>query len=113
MKNLFKLSLYLMVVISVLACNTYKSAKKSLLEGNYDKVITQMTTKYKKGVKEKNKRKLVSLLQEAYVKANARDLEMIGRHQQALGTERFKAIYHAYDAIQKRQDKIKPISKEI
>lgn len=109
MKHLFKSSIYLVLTISLMACNSYKSAKKSLLSGHYDKVITQMTNKYKKGVKEKNKKKLVSLLQEAYIKANTRDLEMVDRYKQSKGTEKYKSIYLSYKSIQDRQDRIKPL----
>lgn len=94
--------------ILFISCNTYKGAKKTLLEGNYDKVITLMTNKYKKGVKEKNRKKLVSLLQEAYLKGNERDLEMISRYQQSSDSGKDKHIYQSYRNIQRRQDKIKP-----
>jgi len=90
------------------SCNTYKGAKKMLLEGNYDQVITLMTNKYKKGVNDKNKKKLVPLLHEAYIKANAQDLENIHRFKLSADPEKDKSIYMAYHSIQLRQDRIKP-----
>ncbi len=96
------------LLVVLVSCNTYKSAQKTLLDGNYDKVITMMTYKYKKGVKEKNKRKLVTLLHEAYLKANTRDLEMIERYKQSLDVNKDRDIYFAYRNIQNRQDNIKP-----
>ena len=101
--------LYVIVcAVFIISCNAYKSARKTLLNGNYDKVISLMTNKYKKGVKEKYKRELIMLLHEAYVKANARDLEMIDRHKQSADLGRYKHIYESYSGIQNRQDKIKP-----
>ena len=109
---MFKLNLNKMFVgilcIVFMSCNTYKGAKRTLLEGNYDRVITLMTNKYKRGVKEKNKKKLVSLLHEAYLKANARDLERIDRYKLSTDAGKDKDIYFAYRDIQNRQDKIKP-----
>lgn len=109
MKNLFKTIIYIFTCIILIGCNTYKSARKTLIEGNYDKVITQMTTKYKRGVKEKNKRKLLSILQEAYLKANARDLETVSRQKKSQDVSRYKSIYLSYNQIQQRQDNIKPL----
>ncbi len=98
--------LMLLISFSILStsCN---NAKKSLYSGDYDSSINKAVKKLRK--KQVNE-KYVLILEQAYNKANARDLEYIRRLKTEGSPHNWEKIYKLYADLVKRQEKIRPIT---
>ena len=106
-----KIKIFFSVILSLLllACNTTNQVSKAINYGNYDEAIQRA---YKKLVVDKNNKsnqELIVLLEDAFAKANARDLENIKRWSLEGNSRNLENIYNAYLNLTNRQDLIKPI----
>lgn len=99
--NLSIFALFIAVLIS--SCT---NSKKALYVGDYDTTINNTVKKLRNG---KNKDKQVLLLEEAYYKANQRDLGNIAALKAGGNPNKWLSIYYAYSDIQNRQNKVSPL----
>lgn len=83
-----------------------KVAEKALNKGDYDKTIDLCVNKLSKN---KNKPDKVLLLEQAFRKANKRDLDRIAFLNKDGQPERHQAVLDLYYQISRRQNKIMPL----
>jgi tetratricopeptide (TPR) repeat protein len=95
--------LVLLILVTIAACTSTHSLINT---GNFDQAIARTVNKLRKN---KNKPKQVLLLQEAYEKANRRDLDRIEFLKQEGAAGNAVEVFNLYTQIQQRQDKIKPL----
>ena len=106
MKNLF---LAILTTVFVVSCNSVKKTAATLNSGNYDDAIAITLKKLQRNPDKKNKQDFVLLLEDAFAKASARDTDRIAFLVKENQQTNLEEIYETYVALQRRQDRIRPI----
>lgn len=105
-----KKTVLLLVVLSVLvSCVGKKQIEKQLHSGNYDQAITNALKKLERNKDKKRKQIYVNMLQDAYYKVVAEDLQTIAHLEKDGNPEHYNRIYNIYLDMEARQNAIKPI----
>ena len=98
-----------LLIACILSCSTSKQIEKSLSAGNYDQAIYDAIGKLRTNKDKKGKADFIAMLQEAYNKANERDLTTINFLKKDNNPENYLRIYDMYVGLNKRQELIKPL----
>ncbi|MBP0904201.1 hypothetical protein ACFSKN_08030 [Mariniflexile gromovii] len=98
-----------LLIACILSCSTSKQIEKSLSSGNYDQAIYDALGKLRTNKDKKGKADFIAMLQEAYNKANERDLTNINFLKKDNNPENYLRIYDMYVRLNKRQELIKPL----
>ena len=77
-KNITLVFISLLIISS---CSSAKKAEKSIESGDYDKAFNIAVTKLSEDKHKKSHQKLIPSLQEAYKKANERDIHKINQYK--------------------------------
>lgn len=102
--------LLLLVLCSFcIACSGRREVEKSVNSGNYDLAINTALKKLRTNKSAKRKRDVVLMLQDAYYKAEDRDLSTIAHLKKDSNPELLREIYERYLDLNARQEAIKPI----
>lgn len=104
-----KLLLSVLAIALIISCSTSKKIEKSVSTGNYDQAISDAVSKLRTNKDKKRKADYIVMLQEAYVKANERDLQSIDYLKKDNNPENHIRIYDLYVALNNRQERIKPL----
>jgi hypothetical protein len=102
----------LLVTISFLfliSCSSIKNTQEAINNGNYDSAINIAIDNLKKNKTKKGNQPYVLMLQEAYVKATAKDLDRISFLKKDQNPENIETIYGIYTNLKNRQEAIKPL----
>ena len=97
------------LIACILSCSTSKQIEKAVSAGNYDQAIYDAIGKLRTNKDKKGKADFIVMLQEAYNKANERDLTTINFLKKDNNPENYLQIYDMYMGLNKRQEVIKPI----
>ena len=106
MKKILLLGLCLAFII---ACSTSKQIEKAVSVGNYDQAISDAVGKLRTNKDKRGKSDYIAMLQDAYNKATARDLNTINFLKQDKNPENYLKIYDMYVGLNGRQELIKPL----
>ena len=102
--------LLLIVLLSLsIACSGRKEVEKAVNSGNYDQAINTALKKLRTNKDSKRKHDVVLMLQDAYYKAEERDLNDIEHLKKDKNPELYRRIYEQYLDLNARQEAIKPI----
>lgn len=104
-----RLLLFTVLLSLLVSCGGRKQIEKQLTTGNYDIAISNALKKLKNNKDKKHKQKFVVLLEDAYQKVVARDLNTIAHLKKDGNPEQYKAIYELYANLDARQEAIKPV----
>ena len=104
-----KLLLTTCIALLLIACGGVKKTQEALNTGNYDLVINNAINQLKKNKTRKRKQQFVHLLETAYSKAVARDLEEIKFLEKEGNPEKLEILYNIYIGLDNRQELIKPL----
>ncbi|MFD1613689.1 hypothetical protein [Gelatiniphilus marinus] len=105
-----KKTLLLLVTLSIcIACSGTKEVEKAVNSGHYDLAINTALKKLRTNKDSKRKHDVVLMLQDAYYKAEARDLNTINHLKKDKNPELYREIYKRYLDLNARQEAIKPI----
>ncbi|WP_438966313.1 hypothetical protein [Flavobacterium sp.] len=99
---------FILLAIIITACGS-GNVEKLISNGNYDAAINKSISKLRTNKNAKGKQEYVYLLQEAYAKANERDLTQITRLLKEANASNFESVYNLYLNLQSRQDKVRQI----
>ncbi len=102
----------LLITLSILfisSCGSVKQTKEAINTGNYSKAIFLAVKKLKNNKSKKGNQPYVLMLEEAYAKANERDLERINYLKKDANPENLEDIYKRYKDLENRQNRIKPL----
>lgn len=91
------------------SCSSVKESTSSLLNGNYDEAIYTSLDKLRRSPSKKKRDTHVLLLEEAFAKASQRDNDRINFLKKQNDTNSIEEIYTLYSALNKRQERIKPL----
>jgi len=106
MKKILLLGICLAFII---ACSTSKQIEKAVSVGNYDQAISDAVGKLRTNKDKKGKSDYIVMLQDAYNKATARDMNTINFLKQDKNPENYLKIYDMYVGLNRRQEIIKPL----
>ena len=104
MKKITLLALTLIIV----ACGS-GNVEKLISSGNFDSAINKSISKLRTNKDAKGKQEYVYLLQDAFAKANERDLTQINYLMKEANASNFEKVYNLYLGLQTRQDKVRRI----
>lgn len=108
MKKYYQLLARIIASLAVVAIVTEgcQSTQKLINTGNYDIAIARSVNKLRKN---KTKEKHILLLEEAYHKANKRDLDRINFLKKEAASGNSVEVFRLYENIQERQNKVRPL----
>lgn len=104
-----RLLLFTVLISLLVSCGGRKQIEKQLTTGNYDIAISNALKKLENNKDKKRKQKFVVLLEDAYQKVVARDLNTIAHLKKDGNLEQYKKIYELYANLDARQEAIKPV----
>ena len=104
MKKTFLLSVFILFI----ACGV-RQTQESLSSGNYDDAIANAVNHLKNRKEAKGKQDYVYILEEAFAKAKARDLQNINTWFKDANPSNTEKIYNTYLQLHNRQELIKPL----
>ena len=104
-----KIYLFVLVLFTLTACGPGKKIKERIGKGQYDEAIDLAVRKLQKHRNQKSADEYVLLLEEAFSKAQQRDLEQIERWKKDNRPDKWEKIYDLYVKINLRQEKIRPL----
>ena len=91
-----KFLLLIIIVTTVIACNTRKQVEKAVSYGNYDQAITTAIKKLSTNKNARRKQDYVLMLRDAYIKATERDLSSIEHLKKDNNPELYREIFQLY-----------------
>lgn len=98
---------FILALFSIFAFSSCRSTQKLTETGNYDRAIRQSVNRL--AGKKNKKAKEVWALEDAFFKANARDMERISQLRREGRSENWAAIYDVARKVDKRQDLVRPL----
>ena len=101
-----KITVAFITLLIISSCSSAKKAEKSIQAGDYDSAFNLAVEKLSKDKHKKSNQKLIPSLQEAYDKANTRDLQRINRFKKLKDPSYLKDIYALYVVLDIRQDEV-------
>ncbi|MBD3724870.1 MAG: hypothetical protein IE891_08875, partial [Flavobacteriaceae bacterium] len=104
-----KITLFFLCYLTLVACSGVKKTESFLNTGNYDAAIDKATNALRTNKTAKGKQDYVYLLEEAFAKAKARDLESIKLLSVENNPANYERIFNLYNQLHNRQEKIKPL----
>ena len=106
MKKIILLTATLFLMIS---CSSIKNTQQAINNGNYEKAIDIALDNLQKNKTKKGNQPYVLMLQDAFAKANARDLSKITYLKNDQNPENLENIFVLYETLKNRQEIIKPL----
>lgn len=100
---------FLAILVIATSCNSVKRTQRFLTSGNYDEAISLAVKKLGKDKTANEYDAHIQILEEAYEKANQRDLKYINLLKKNPNVQNTKAVYYTYLDLFAREDKIKPL----
>jgi hypothetical protein len=101
--------LFLIITITFISCGGVKKTQEAINSGNYDAAIENAVKNLRSNKTKKSNQPYVFMLQEAYEKANKRDLEKIKFLKKDENPANLESIYTIYTNLNFRQELIKPL----
>jgi len=100
---------FLLLTFICIGCSGVKNTQEAINYGNYDSAINSALKHLRSDKFKKNNEPYVLMLEEAYAKANKRDLERINFLQKEGNPSNLEHIYKLYKTLNNRQELIKPL----
>jgi hypothetical protein len=104
-----KIVLFLLPFLILASCGIKKEIAEQIAKGNYDRAINLSIKKLQKKRNHKKADAYVLLLEEAFAKAQKRDLKRIEQLKRDGNPENWKKIYELYNDLISRQERIEPL----
>jgi hypothetical protein len=104
-----KIILFILAFTCITSCSSVKNTQKAINDGNYQKAIDIAISNLKKNKFKKGNQPYVLMLEDAYVKANKRDVDQIKFLIKENNPDKIEGIYGLYEGLKSRQEIIKPL----
>ncbi len=106
---MIKKLLLISVIISIVSCSSVKRTQEAINYGNYNEAIAIALKHLKNNKTKKSNQEYILLLEDAFQKATAKDLEYISFLKKDGNPTNLEKIYNTYLQLNKRQELIKPL----
>ncbi len=104
-----KFLLFTVFTFLLISCSSIKNTQEAISNGNYDTAINIAMDNLKRNKTKKGNQPYVFMLQEAFAKATAKDLDRINFLKKDQNPENIETIYAIYKNLKNRQEVIKPL----
>jgi hypothetical protein len=104
-----QLLLTTVLLLALTSCSGRKHIETAISHGNYDQAISKALNKLETSKNKKRKQDYIIMLEDAYYKALAQDLNTINHLKKDGNPEQYKAIYEFYTDLENRQNAIKAV----
>lgn len=104
-----KLLLICFSIFLIAACSSVKKTEEALNSGNYNQAINIALKNLRTNKDKKSKQAYILMLEQAYAKANQRDLERIQFLNRANNEAQLEEVYNIYQQLNERQERVKPV----
>ncbi|MCL7762722.1 hypothetical protein MPF19_04785 [Polaribacter sp. Z014] len=101
--------LFILSFLIFISCGSVKSTQEAINNGNYDGAINIALENLKKNKTKKGNQPYVIMLEQAFVKANSKDLAKINFLKKDNNPESLETIFGLYANLKNRQENIKPL----
>ena len=101
--------LFILSFLIFTSCSSVKNTQEAINNGNYDGAIQIALEKLKKNKTKKGNQPYIIMLEQAFVKANSKDLAQINFLKKDNNPESIESIYGLYENLKNRQENIKPL----
>lgn len=106
---MIKKLLLIVILISTFSCSSLKKTQKAINYGNYNEAIAISLKHLKSNKSKKSNQEYILLLEDAFKKATAKDLEYISFLEKDGNPVNLEKIYNTYLQLKNRQELIKPL----
>ena len=104
-----KLAIILIIAITFTNCSSVKKTQEAINYGNYDEAINIAVKHLRNNKTKKSNQTYVVLLEDAFKKATAKDLERIAFLNKDANPANLEQLFNSYTSLNKRQELIKPL----
>ena len=105
-----KLKLLLLFIgTALLSCSSIKKTQEAINYGNFDNAIAISLKNLRENKFKKGNQPYIIMLEEAYAKANERDLRRLDFLKQEGNPSNLEEIYNTYKNLNNRQESIRPL----
>lgn len=104
-----KILLFTAIIILMVSCSSVKNTQEAINNGNYDRAIAIALDNLKRNKTKKGNQPYVSMLQDAFAKVTARNLNRINFLKKDRNPENLESIFGLYETLKNRQEIIKPL----
>lgn len=101
--------LFILLSFLFIGCGGVKKTQEAINYGNYDEAINIALKNLRSDKFKKSNEPYALMLEEAFAKANERDLEQVKFLQKEANPSNFESIYTIYTNLNNRQEIIKPL----
>lgn len=101
--------LFILVTLLFIGCSSVKKTQEAINYGNYDEAINIALKNLRSDKFKKSNEPYALMLEEAFAKANERDLDQLKFLQKEANPSNLESIYTIYTNLNNRQELIKPL----
>lgn len=101
--------LFILLTFLFIGCSGVKKTQEAINYGNYDEAINIALKNLRSDKFKKSNEPYALMLEEAFAKANERDLDQVKFLQKEANPSNFESIYTIYSNLNNRQEIIKPL----
>jgi|TARA_B110000503_G_scaffold73168_1_gene113077 hypothetical protein len=101
--------LFAAFILLMFSCSSIKNTQEAISNGNYDRAINTAIENLKRNKTKKGNQPYILLLEEAFVKATAKDLARINFLKKDNNPEKIETIFVLYEQLKRRQEFLTPL----
>jgi hypothetical protein len=102
-----KIILFTAFIFLITSCSSVKNTQEAISNGNYDSAINTAIDNLKRNKTKKRNQPYILLLEEAFIKATAKDLARINFLKKENNPEKIETVL--YENLKRRQETLKPV----
>jgi len=104
-----KIILFIAFIFLITSCSSVKNTQEAISNGNYDSAINTAIDNLKRNKTKKRNQPYILLLEEAFIKATAKDLARINFLKKENNPEKIETVFVLYENLKRRQETLKPL----
>jgi hypothetical protein len=104
-----KIILFTAFTFLITSCSSVKNTQEAISNGNYDSAINTAIDNLKRNKTKKRNQPYILLLEEAFIKATAKDLARINFLKKENNPEKIETVFVLYENLKRRQETLKPL----
>ncbi|MGK0421342.1 MAG: hypothetical protein ACJAVE_001535 [Polaribacter sp.] len=104
-----KIILFTAFIFLITSCSSVKNTQEAISNGNYDSAINTAIDNLKRNKTKKRNQPYILLLEEAFIKATAKDLARINFLKKENNPEKIETVFVLYENLKRRQETLKPV----
>jgi hypothetical protein len=104
-----KIILFTAFIFLITSCSSVKNTQEAISNGNYDSAINTALDNLKRNKTKKRNQPYILLLEEAFIKATAKDLARINFLKKENNPEKIETVFVLYENLKRRQETLKPV----